>query len=180
MKKALLILLCFGFFAANAQFTPAKTTKKRYKKSRYYKPIVIQEDVNDSAYIYYMQGWNAYKAQDFGAARWYWERGANCTSNIPSKYSSAFRLALLNQGGEGIGVNYDVAYYYFNVAYANGQSVGNVDATKCIGGYFENGMVVGQDYKQAIEWYNKAKVQGNRFCNEDIARCKQKIKEGLK
>lgn len=179
MKKLLFIVFCCLVANSYAETYGVNDVTKKRKRYRYRssKPKPIEENPNDSAYIYYNLGWDAYKTQDFGAARYYWERGANCESNIPSRYNCAFRLALLNQQGEGIGVNYDVAFYYYNLAYANGQKVGNVDATKNIAAYYENGMCVSTDYYKALEWYKKAKAQGNKYCNDDIVRVTQKIKE---
>lgn len=137
------------------------------------------DNPKDSANIYYILGWNAYKSSDFGAARYYWDLGSNYNSNIPSKYSSAFRLGLMNQMGVGIGINYELAFYYYNLGYANGQSVGDVDATKNIASYYENGIFVKKDKSKALEWYLKAKVQGNNKCDNDIARIRKALAEGL-
>lgn len=168
MRQLLLIIFCFALFALQAQ--NRKSSNKRAAN-------VDLSQSTDSADIYYVLGWEAYKKGEFGDARYFWERSSGCASNSPSKYSSAFRLGLLHQTGEGIGVNYDVAFYYYNYAYANGQNVGNVDATKNVGTYYENGMCVQKDYKKALEWYQKAKQQGNKFCDQDITRVRQKIKE---
>lgn len=137
------------------------------------------EDKNDSAHVYFMKGWDAYKANDINTARLYWERGANCSSNIPSKFSSAFRYGLMLQNGEGIDADQDAAFYYYNKGSANGKPVGDVDATKNVAAYYENGMSVKQDFKKALEWYLKAKAQGNKYCDTDIARVRQKIAQGL-
>lgn len=174
MKKVSILVCCFCFILLS-QKTAAKTNnqfKTKRTSKKYY------ESPSDSAYIYYTKGWESYKAQDFGAARYYWERGANCNSNIPSRYSCAFRLGLMHQNGEGIGVNYEVAYYYYTLAYANGKSVGNVDATKNIASYYENGIVFAQDNRKALDWYLKAKRQGNKYCDDDIARVRKKISQG--
>jgi TPR repeat protein len=137
------------------------------------------EDKNDSAHIYYMKGWDSYKLKDIDAARYYWERGAACVSNIPSKYSSAFRYGLMLQNGEGITADKDAAFYYYNLGSADGKPEGDVDATKNVAAYYENGMSVQQDFKKALEWYLKAKAQGNKFCDSDIARVRKKIAQGL-
>lgn len=156
-----------------AQFTstakPAKKSTKRYSGKKVY------EDASDSAYIYYYKGWESYKANDLGAARWFWERGANCETDVPSRYSSAFRLGLMHQNGEGVGINYEIAYYYYSLAYAHGKSFGNVDATKNIASFYENGMLMAQDYRKALEWYQKAKAQGNKYCDDDIKRVKARL-----
>lgn len=175
MKKTFLIFFCV---LAALFYTKSLHSKNLIKRGNHTQRKV-SEDPSDSAYIYYTKGWESYKAQDFGAARYYWERGANCKSNIPSKYSSAFRLALMHQNGEGIGVNYEIAWYYYNLAYANGSKNGNVDATKNIASYYENGIVVAQNNRKALEWYLRAKRQGNKYCDDDIARVRKKIEQGL-
>jgi TPR repeat protein len=124
----------------------------------------------DSSNIYHVLGWKAYKAQKFGAARYYWELGSGCNTSVTTKYDCAFRLGLLHQTGEGVGKNPELAFYYYNLAYANGQRVGNVDATKNIASYYENGIYVPKDINKALEWYQKAKAQGNKYCDADIAR----------
>jgi TPR repeat protein len=137
------------------------------------------EDKNDSAHIYYMWGWDNYKAKNIDSARFYWSRGANCASDIPSKYSCAFRYGLMLQTGEGVAVDNDAAFYYYNLGSDDGKPKGDVDATKNVGAYFENGITVQQDFKKALAWYLKAKAQGNKFCDADIARVRRKIAKGL-
>lgn len=174
MKKLLFVMALIVTVKGIAQFgNPAPSTPK--KTYRTYAPKKIFEDTSDSAYIYYNKGWEAYKANDMGAARWFWERGANCNSDAPARYSSAFRLGLMHQNGEGVGVNYEIAFYYYTLAHAYGKRQGNVDATKNIAAYYENGIVVTQDFRKALEWYQKAKAQGNKYCDADIKRLKQKI-----
>jgi hypothetical protein len=175
MKKLLLILSCCWVYFVSAQYTNKPDGPVKKYRSNYSKHNSIKEDPNDSAFIYYRLGWDAYKAKDFGAARYFWEHGANCNTNIPSRYSSAFRLGLMHQEGEGVGINYEIAYYYFNLAYADGKSEGDVDATKNLAAYYEMGRVVPLDYNKALEWYIRAKKQGNRYCNEDIDRIKKKL-----
>ena len=153
--------------------------KKRVVTANNHNAKYYLEDQNDSAHIYYMKGWDSYKAKDTNSARYYWERGANCTSNIPSKYSSAFRYGLMLQNGEGISVDKDAAFYYYNLGADDGKKEGDVDATKNVAAYYENGMSVKQDFKKALEWYLKAKAQGNRFCDADIIRVRKKIAQGL-
>lgn len=170
MKNILVILgCCIGSFCFAQNSKSVKKNRSSYRERNSYNETL------DSARHYYLLAWDAYKKGDFGAARYYWERGANCNSNIPSRYSCAFRLGLMNQNGEGIGINYGNAFYYYNLAYANGQSVGDFEATKVIAAYYENGLFVMPDYRKALEWYQKAKKQGNKYCDDDIARIKQKI-----
>ena len=151
-----------------------KTRSNCQKKSTII-TVLSSENVKpeDSANIYHVLGWNAYKAKNFGAARYYWELGSSYTTNISAKYNCAFRLGLLHQTGEGVGKNPELAFYYYNIAYANGQHTGNVDATKNIAAYYENGIFVPKDINKALEWYQKAKAQGNKYCEGDIARVKK-------
>jgi len=137
------------------------------------------EDKTDSAHIYYMRGWDCYKLKNIDSARFYWGRGANCSSNIPSKFSSAFRYGLMLQTGEGIAVDNDAAFYYYNLGANDGKPEGDVDATKNVAAYYENGITVKQDFKKALDWYLKAKAQGNKYCDADIARVRKKIAQGL-
>ena len=53
----------------------------------------------------------------------------------------------------------------------NGKPGGNVDATKNLGSFYENGIF----NKKALDWYLKAKEQGNRYCDDDIARIKKNM-----
>lgn len=171
MKKVLFLfslVLSFSLFVDAQSYGPKKP--KTVKKA-------IQEDVNDSAYIYYNLGWDAIKAKDAGSARYYWERAANCNTNIPSRYNAAYKLAQMYETGEGVDLDNNVAFYYYNLAYANGQSVGNNEATKSIASFYEIGKCVQVDNYKALEWYNKAKLQGNKNCEADIKRMKQKIKD---
>ena len=178
MKKLFFIFSCCWASLSFAQFSN-QTNSAVKTRSRSYKPTNNNQPLGvfDSARYYYLRAWDAYKIQDFGVARYFWERGANCKTNTPARYSSAFRLGLMHQNGEGIGVNYEVAFYYYNLAYAKGQSVGNPEATKTIAAYYENGLSTMPNYYKALEWYQKAKEQGNPYCNEDIARVKSKIKD---
>ena len=83
------------------------------------------------------------------------------------------------QNGEGIAPDMDAALYYYNLGAADGKRVGDVDATKNVAAYYENGISVKQDFKMALEWYLKAKAQGNRYCDADIIRVRKKIAQGL-
>lgn len=180
MKKLLIICCATLPFLGISQTKPKpkvrRTTSTANKNSGAKYEL---EDKNDSAHIYFMKGWDSYKAKDIDAARYYWERGSACASNIPSKYSSAFRYGLMLQNGEGITADKDAAFYYYNLGSADGKPEGDVDATKNVAAYYENGMSVQQDFKKALEWYLKAKAQGNKFCDADIARVRKKIAQGL-
>ncbi|MFP5040179.1 tetratricopeptide repeat protein [Parasediminibacterium sp. JCM 36343] len=178
LKLFLTLVVAFVFFAAYSQ-TKKSTTKKRvYHRSATTQKAVDISNSTDSADIYYLMGWDSYKKGEFGDARFFWEKSSGCVSTSASKYSAMFRLGLLNQAGEGVGVNLETAFYYFNQAYNEGKSNGNVDATKNVAAYYENGMAVQRDNKKALEWYLKAKAQGNKYCNEDIARVRAKVKAG--
>lgn len=83
----------------------------------------------------------------------------------------------MHQNGEGVGINYEVAFYYYTLAYAYGKPFGNVDATKNIAAFYENGMLMAQDYRKALDWYQKAKAQGNKYCDADIRRVKERLAE---
>lgn len=168
--------VCISLFVAlNIIPTNKIAAKQSYEKNLQVLTVLYNNYVipEDSASIYHVLGWNAYKAKDFGAARYYWELGSGCKNNVSTKYACAFRLGLLHQTGEGVGKNPELAFYYYNVAYANGQRVGNVDATKNIAAYYENGIYVPKDINKALEWYQKAKLQGNKYCDADIARVKK-------
>ncbi len=157
-------------------------TKSTCQKNSISLSILSSENVKpeDSANIYHVLGWNAYKAKKLGAARYYWELVSRYNTNVSAKYNCAFRLGLLHQMGEGVGKNSELAFYYYNIAYANGQRSGNVDATKNIAAYYENGIFVAKDINKALEWYQKAKAQGNKYCDVDIARVKKVLaKQGV-
>ena len=83
------------------------------------------------------------------------------------------------QTGEGVAVDNDAAFYYYNLGADDGKPEGDVDATKNVAAYYENGITVQQDFKKALEWYLKAKAQGNKYCDADIARVRKKIAQGL-
>ena len=177
MKKLFTICSVVIPFLVMSQNSPIK--HKVITVARNHNAKYELEDKGDSAHIYYMKGWDSYKEKDTSAARFYWERGANCSSNIPSKYSSAFRYGLMLQNGEGTSKDNDAAFYYYNLGSADGRKEGDVDATKNVAAYYENGMSVQQDFKKALTWYLKAKAQGNRFCDTDIARVRKKIAQGM-
>ena len=172
MLKHIYILLFVALMITTSNKTSAK---QYYEKNSQTLSISSSNNVKpeDSANIYHVLGWNAYKAKNFGAARYYWELGSGCKSNVSTKYACAFRLGLLHQTGEGVGKNPELAFYYYNVAYANGQRVGNVDATKNIASYYENGIFILKDLNKALEWYQKAKAQGNKYCDADIIRVRK-------
>lgn len=180
MKKLLIVCGAIIPFLGISQSKSLKPKAKRvYAANKGGGTKYDLEDKNDSAHIYFMKGWDSYKAKDTDAARYYWERGASCTSSIPAKFSSAFRYGLMLQNGEGITADKDAAFYYYNLGANDGKPGGDVDATKNVAAYYENGMSVQQDFKKALEWYLKAKAQGNKYCDADIARVRKKIAQGL-
>ncbi|MFY7965304.1 MAG: hypothetical protein ACOVO1_10435 [Chitinophagaceae bacterium] len=170
----IIVIMCCSMVALPCISATEQTGKKVVRKKVYRTDKSIS-DTYDSARYYYLKAWDAYKQHDLGPARYYWERGANCKTNTPARYNCAFRLGLMHQNGEGMGVNYETAYYYYKLAYANGSKLGNVDATKIIAAYYENGLVFTQNLTEALAWYQKAKKQGNQYCDEDIARVKKNI-----
>lgn len=178
MKKfILLVTLVTALYAdLQAQQSFAKTNKR--KSIRRISTNSGNDALFDSAEIYHGMAWEFYKAGDLGQARYYWEKSGGCVAHLPEKYKSLFRLGLMHQEGEGVGKNYYTAFYYYNQAYANGASYGCADATKNIAAYYENGIAVPKDYAKALEWYRKAKKQGNMYCDEDIARLEAKIRNG--
>ncbi|MBC7722754.1 MAG: sel1 repeat family protein [Pedobacter sp.] len=171
------LLIFLGYFSSITSSNLSESAKIVSEKiySNLNASVYQQKEPKDSANIYYMQGWNAYKKRKYGVARYYWELGSSCSSNVTSKYSCAFRLGLLQQTGQGVGKNLKLAFYYYNLAYADGQLTGNVDATKNIAAYYENGIYVPKDLDKALEWYEKAKVQGNKYCDADILRLKKML-----
>ena len=180
MKKLLIICCAIIPALGMSQHKPIKKKVRRtFTADKGHNVKYELEDKNDSAHIYYMKGWDSYKTKEIDAARYNWERGASCTSTIPSKYSSAFRYGLMLQNGEGITADKDAAFYYYNLGSADGKPEGDVDATKNVASYYENGITVKQDFKKALDWYLKAKAQGNKYCDADIARVRKKIAQGL-
>ena len=142
----------------------------------YFKLLTLSvKTPEDSVTIYYNLGWEAYKNSNFDNARYYWEKGSLSNTNTKDKFNCLFRLGLLQQVGEGVEINLESAFNFYMKASNNGKPGGNVDATKNIGTYYENGMFVAKDNKKALEWYLKAKEQGNRYCDDDIARVKKNM-----
>jgi len=132
-------------------------------------------NAEDSTTIFYNLGWEAYKKNNYNSARYYWEKGSLSAEDTPDKFNCLFRLGLLQQVGEGVNINLEAAFNFYMKASYNGKPGGNVDATKNIGTFYENGMFVKKDNKKALEWYTKAKDQGNKYCEDDIARVKKNI-----
>ena len=137
--------------------------------------LIKEEKLIDSASVFYNLGWEAYKKVNYDNARYYWEKGSLLATENPDKFNCFFRLGLLQQVGEGVNINLESAFNYYIKASNNGKPGGNVDATKNIGTFYENGMFVTKDNKKALEWYKKAKGQGNPYCDDDIARVNKNI-----
>ena len=137
--------------------------------------LLKEEKTEDSANVFYNLGWEAYKKGNYDNARYFWEKGSLFATDNPDRFNCLFRLGLLQQVGEGVNINLESAFNYFLKASNNGKPGGNVDATKNIGTFYENGMFVTKDNKKALEWYTKAKGQGNPYCDDDIARVNKNI-----
>jgi TPR repeat protein len=60
-------------------------------------------------------------------------------------------------GREGVGMDYQKALYWFQLAADQGYS----DAEFEVGWFYENGLSVGKDNDRAKVWYQKAADQGN-------------------
>lgn len=169
MKHFLVILICASSLATSAQ-----TTKPVYRKSSAPKAATI-----DSALIYYNLGWDYYKLDSMGPARYYWERAAySYFGKTSSRQAALYRLGLMQQNAEGVDTNLNMALDYYKKAAAsvNGK-LGNADAIKNIAAYYESGIVYEKSNAKALEWYLKAKQAGNQFVDEDILRVKAKLNE---
>ena len=156
-------------------FSTTLSAKSNYKISynRYTLEFLKMSEYSSS--IFYSMGWEAYKKNNYNSARYYWEKGSLSANDTPDKFNCLFRLGLLQQVGEGVNINLESAFNFYMKASYNGKPGGNVDATKNIGTFYENGMFVKKDNKKALEWYLKAKDQGNKYCEDDIARVKKNI-----
>jgi TPR repeat protein len=126
----------------------------------------------------YNLGWDYYKQDSIGVARYYWELSSKTIGNHPSKLASMYRLGLMQQEGEGVEPNLKLAYEFFLKASGYPKFLGDPDANKNIGTYYENGMHVKQNSTKALQWYLRAKKAGNKFVNDDIKRMREKIAKG--
>lgn len=179
MKKFFLFICILSFIGANAQTT---TSTKPKKKS--YKKYTSKANYNgfDSATYFYNLGWDNYKMDSlgndrFGPARYYWEKASIANGKWESKNASLFRLGLMQQNGEGVDVNLQMAMNYFLKASGNNYRFGDVDAIKNIGTLYENGTGVDQNFSKALDWYIKAKRAGHQSVDEDITRLKDRLKK---
>lgn len=169
MKHLLLIIL-----TASCLYTSAQTTKPVYRKTAIAKTATV-----DSALIYYNLGWDYYKLDSMGPARYYWEKAAySYFGKTSSRQAALYRLGLMQQNAEGVDSNLNMALDYYKKAAAsvNGK-LGNADAIKNIAAYYESGIVYEKSDAKALEWYLKAKQAGNQFVDEDILRVREKLKQ---
>ncbi|MFY7965234.1 MAG: tetratricopeptide repeat protein [Chitinophagaceae bacterium] len=169
MKHFLVILICAISLSVSAQ-----TTKPVYRKSSISKVATI-----DSALIYYNLGWDYYKLDSMGPARYYWEKAAySYFGKTSSRQAALYRLGLMQQNAEGVDTNLNMALDYYKKAAAsvNGK-FGNPDAIKNIAAYYESGIVYEKNNAKALEWYLKAKQAGNQYVDEDILRVRAKLNE---
>jgi hypothetical protein len=169
MKQFLVMLLCVSSLSVSAQ-----TQKPVYKRTTTSKPPTI-----DSALVYYNLGWDYYKLDSLGPARYYWEKAAySYFGKTSSRQAALYRLGLMQQNAEGVDSNLNMALDYYKKAAAsvNGK-LGNADAIKNIAAYYESGIVYEKNDAKALEWYLKAKQAGNQFVDEDIVRVREKLKK---
>jgi hypothetical protein len=83
----------------------------------------------------------------------------------------------MQQNGEGVDSNMSMALDYYKRASGNATKLGDPDAIKAIGGFYENGYGVEENIAKALEWYTKAKRAGNMYVDEDIARMKERLRK---
>ncbi len=172
MKHLFLCLfICCSFFVT-AQ-TPFGTGSQPTAPA---KPVRISKPVIDSATIYYNLGWDYYKMDSMGPARYYWDMATYVKGSITSKYAAYNRLGLMHQNGEGVAADMNTALYYYKKAAGVPGRFGNPDALKALGGFYENGFGVEQSDKLALAFYLKAKQAGNEYVADDIKRIQDRIR----
>jgi TPR repeat protein len=154
MKQMFFCLGLFFLITANSQVTRTKV---------------------DNATKYYNLGWDYYKQDSIGTARYYWELSSKTLGNSRSKLAAMYRLGLMQQEGEGVEVNLKMAYEFFLKASGYPNFLGDPDANKNIGTYYENGMHLKQNNAKALQWYLRAKKAGNKFVDDDIKRMRERI-----
>ena len=167
MKKLLLVLIL-----ANCLLASAQTKKTIYRKAAPKSDILTP----DSATILYNLGWDFYKLDSMGVARYYWDRASYAPGKAASRTAAFHRLGLMQQNGEGVDTNLIAALDYYRKAAGNVGNWGNPDAVKAIAGCYENGFGVEQNFSESLKWYLKAKQAGNQFVDEDITRLKERVK----
>ncbi len=170
MKYVLTIIVASICLSASAQ-----TAKKIYKHSA----SAVTTATVDSAYIYYNLGWDFFKLDSMGPARYYWEKAAySYFGKTASRQAALYRLGLMQQNAEGVDTNLNMALdYYKKAATSVGGKMGNADAIKNIAAYYESGIVYEKSNSKALEWYLKAKQAGNQFVDDDIKRVKEKMSQ---
>lgn len=157
----------------------AAGTVKKYKKKGYHYNLTGKYNPNDSALVYYNKGWDYFKMDSLGPARYYWDLAGNYPSNSPSKFAALHRLGMMQENGQGVDTNLQMALDYYKRAanYEKNGIGGNPDAVKSIGTFYENGYLFEKDDNKALFWYQRAKMAGNKYCDEDIKRCVEKIRK---
>jgi TPR repeat protein len=173
MKKFLLVLLVANVMVASAQTIAPKVYHKKVRT------VSTVSSAFDSATYYYNLGWDNYKLDSMGPARYYWDKASYASGKWASKNAALYRLGIMLQNGEGLDSNVSMALDYYKKASGYGKKLGDPDAIKTIGGMYENGYGVEQSYRKALEWYLKAKQAGNQFADEDITRARQRIQESI-
>jgi len=167
MKKLLLVLV-----SANCLLASAQTKKTVYRKA-----ISKTETLTpDSATIFYNLGWDFYKLDSIGVARYYWDKASYAPGKAASRTAAYYRLGLMQQNGEGVDTNLSAALDFYRKAAGNVGHWGNPDAVKAIAGCYENGFGVEQNFTESLRWYIKAKQAGNQFVDEDITRLKERVR----
>ena len=170
MKYLLTIIVTANCLLASAQV----------KKSVYRKATTSSTETGiDSALIYYNLGWDYYKLDSMGPARYYWEKAAySYFGKTASRQAALYRLGLMQQNAEGVDTNLNMALdYYKKAATGVAGRLGNADAIKNIAAYYESGIVYDKNNAKALEWYLKAKQAGNQFVDEDIQRIRGKLNQ---
>ena len=96
--------------------------------------------------------------------------------------AAMFRVAqIYESGGYGVKADEIMARIYYTAS----AKYGNVSAMNKLGSLYENGILVEQNYKAAVDWYTLATAEGSSFAEErlrnlkEIVDCKRDV-EALK
>jgi TPR repeat protein len=82
---------------------------------------------------------------------------ALCTKDVKQGMAdSRYSLGLVYEHGRGTRINYQQAFYWYNLA----AEQGHAEAQLNLGNLYNNGKGIPQSYKQAAYWYTKAAEQG--------------------
>ena len=101
--------------------------------------------------------------KNYSEALWLYKYVA--TKEINS--AAMFRVAeIYESDGYGMGAR---DYYTASAKY------GNVSAMSKLGSLYENGTIVEQDYKAAVDWYTLAAEDGSSFAEERLAKLKEVV-----